>query len=66
MHTCFGSVNGVSGVEIPVLQLALVEEALKVGYDETVGALSLIIYLGVRSGLFVRYGEGGLYSSGSR
>ena len=47
MHACIISVNGLEKVEVPVLKVTLVEEALKVVQDGTVVALASPIALGV-------------------
>ena len=41
------SVDGLAKVELPILEVAFVEEALKVGQDGAVGALTSTIALGV-------------------
>ena len=45
------SVNGLGKVEVPILEVAFVKEALKVGQDGAVGALASTIALGVVGGV---------------
>ena len=50
MHACVVNVNGLGKVEVPVLEVTLVEEALKVGQDSAVGALANTIAMGMVCG----------------
>ena len=47
MHASVISVDCLGEIEVPLLKVDFVEEALKVGQDEAVGALTSTIALGM-------------------